>query len=355
MPTVDEVLVEEYQNALAGSTHLLLIGNSKTGKSDYPVQAAIDGFTVVYIDKDNGLATIAAATQTHPEARKRIHYFNPVNMAVFLEAFLTNPIIRYNVRTKDVPNFADKPDDRIVEIYPAKIPKGVILMIDSWTSVTLSIMQNQAEKNNISLFDIDKYSREIYGGSGFKATQLAEGLQKLPFHVVLAGHPGAYERKEKPDNKTVGMVTEKDMVIRETTDVVISTSLPHGATMGKFFNQIGWLEVNRMNARVLDFRVQNGRMVGGTPNGVGDPRKEYRFSTLFGPVPTYPDESTWMRTMTSEEMKAKAQASSGLKLGGPKPATPVAESKPASPSTAQPSGFLKTLGSAPKIETGQNK
>jgi len=352
MPTVDDVIKEEYQGALAGSTHLLLVGASKMGKSDYAVQAAIDGFTVIYFDKDNGLATITTATKDHLEARKRIHYFNPVNFAVAVEAFLTQTIFRYNVRTKDVPNFNDKPDDRIVEVYPAKIPRGVVFALDSWTSITLSIMSNQADKNKVSLLDIDRYSREIYGGSGFLATQLATLLQNVPFHVIVMGHPGAYERKEKPENKTAGMITEKDMIVKETTDVVISTSLPHGFTMGKFFNQIGWLNVNRMNARVLDFKVEHGRMGGGTPNDIGDPRKEFRFSKLFGPVPTYPDESIWMREMTSEEMKAKAQASSGLKLGGPKPATPAEKLAipPVTAETPKPAGIK--LGNL-KIGTGQ--
>lgn len=340
MPTVDTVIAEEYQGALAGSTHMLLVGGTKMGKSDYPVQAAIDGFTVLYFDKDNGLATISTATANHIEARKRIHYFNPVNFATAVEAFLTQPIFRYNVRTKDVPNFSDKPDDRIVEIYPAKIPKGVIFVLDSWTSLCLSIMQNKADQNKVSLTDIDKYSREIYGGSGFLATQLATLLQNVPFHSIVIGHPGIFERKEKPENKTAGMIGEKDMIVRETTEVVISTSLPHGATLGKFFNQIGWLTVNRMNARVLDFRVEQGRMGGGTPNDVGDPRKEYRFSRLFGPVPTYPDESIWMREMTTEEMKAKAQASSGIKLG----AKPAVAASPASTDIPKPATPIKLGG-----------
>lgn len=330
MPTINQVLVDQYQEALAGSIHLLLIGATKMGKSDYVVQAAIDGYQVIYIDSDNGFPTILEATKNHPSARERIHYFNPVNMMAFVDAFLTLPIIRYNIRTRDVPNFKDKPDDRIVEIYPARIPRGIILSIDSWSSYCLSTMETKAEKNQVDLMDIDKVSREIYGGSGFHASQTAGSIQRLPFHVILQAHPAVFERKEKPADRTASAIKETDMIIRETTDVIQSTSAPHGATMGKYFNQVGWLEVSRTNQRVLDFRVQHGRMGGGTPGDVKDPRTEYRFSKLWGPVPQYPDQSVWIQEMSSEEMKVKAQQT-GIKLGGAKPATPATPASPVAP------------------------
>lgn len=130
------------------------------------------------------------------------------------------------------------------------------------------------------------------------------------------------------------------MIIRETTDVIQSTSAPHGATMGKYFNQVGWLEVNRINQRMLDFRVMHGRMGGGTPGDVKDPRTDYRFSKLWGKAPEYPDPSVWIQEMSNEEMKAKAQ-NTGIKLGGAKPATPAPAASPTTPPVA---GGLKIGG-----------
>jgi len=336
-----EVIATEYQGSVSGSTHLLLAGDTKLGKTDYVAQAAKDGYEVLYFDKDNGLATLATELRGNDAAMARVTYFNPDNFAEFIEQFLTAPVIRYNLRTRAAPAFSDNLDDRILIIYPARIPRGVIMAIDSWTALVLSIMENKAKKENVSLVDIDKYSREIYGGSGFLATQIAGILQKMPFHVVVLAHPGLFERKEKPQNKTTRDITEKDMIVRETTKVVLSTSLPHGATLGKFFNQIGWLEVDRADRRFLDFTTQQGRMGGGTPNAKGDPRAEFRFSKLFGPVPTYPDRSTWMKEVSYEEMKAEAQSSSTLKFGA-KSTAQVAAPAAAAAAAAKPN-FLNKL------------
>ena len=325
MTTLDK-MQDDYNRGLAGATHLLLIGHTKTGKSDYVAQAAKDGFQVIYIDRDNGLETLMSSLGDDMEAKARIHYFAPEDMAGFIEGLLTKSIFRHNLRTNKEPEFSDKPTDRIIEFRPTKIPVGTILAIDSWTTLCLQIIEKQAEKRKIDLMDVDKYSREIYGGTGFKATQIATMLQHTPFHVIVQAHPGYYERKEKPANVS-GKIDEKDMIIRETTQVPISTSMPHGASIGKFFNQIGWLYVDSFDRRVLDFKPQNGRLGSGTPGGIANPRGDYRFSKIFSPAPPYPPSDSWMTEMTTEEMRAKSQKGSAFnkpKDDSPAPAATAA-------------------------------
>lgn len=331
MPTLED----EVANSVS-HTHLLLVGDTKMGKTDYVAQAALDGYQVLYVDRDNGLATMKEVLANQPEAMRRIQYFSPNNLAEFMENLLTLPVVRYNSRTKVAPAFSDKSDDTIVELYPSRFPSNLILALDSYTALTLSAMENKAKDRRVSLTDIDKYSRELYSGTGFLMTQLLSIMQKVRFHTVVMGHPGVYERKEKPPNRRAEDVKEADMIIRETTKIPLSTSMPHGATLGKFFNQIGWLEINNLDQRFLDFTVQQGRMGGGTPNKKGDPRGSMRFSKLFGEAGEYPPVDTWMATMTSEEMKLKAQAGSGIKLGTPKPTAPAAEGETPTPEQAKP-------------------
>ena len=291
--------------------HLLLIGDSKTGKSDYAAQAALDGHTVLYVDRDNGLSTLQHRLEKHPEAMKRVYYFQPEDMLDFLKDFVDSSIFRYSV--KDRKSFITKsvtPDEEIIEIIPSLIPACVILSVDSVTSLAFNTVTDKAGKMGIDLMEADKYSREIYGSTGYVMTQLMSKYQGVPFHTIFQAHGMSYERKEKPKG-VVGGINEKDMIIKETKMVPISTSGPHGATLGKFFNQIGWLSVTRAGSRVLDFTVRDDRVGGGTPNAIGDPRVEFTFAKLFGKgvteAPVDPARP-WIRTMTGQEFMDRQAA-----------------------------------------------
>lgn len=337
-----------------GPIHALIIGDTKTGKSDWVVQAILDGYQCIYIDADNGLETLLYNLRGKPEALRRVVYFNPTHIADFVVSLLTEQILRYNLRTNNVGIGGAVPSDEFVTIIPSKIPRGLIVSIDSWTSLTLDIIQTKADNQDIDLLDADKYTREIYGGTGFKATQILKGLQSVSFHLIVQGHGGYYERKEKPADQVAKAVTEKEMVIRETKEVPISTSMPHGATIGKFFNQIGWLVIDRANNRKLDFRAMHGRVGGGTPAGIEDPRGAYRFSKLFGKPPEYPDQSEWYSTTTFEAIVAQNQSRMSNMMAPKKapPVTPTAVTTPGIPVATKPKlpGF-KPTGTAVVIES----
>lgn len=317
-----------------GIQHLLLIADTKMGKTDYIAQAAADGYHVVYIDNDNGYSTLVEALKNQPDALERIHYFAPVDMVDFVNDLLTSVIFRYNPNTHRAPNFSTKPDDRILEIRPSRMPRGLIVALDSWTSYANALMEKKAEKANIDLADVEKFDRKVYGPAGFEATRTATALQHARFHVIVQAHPDVFERKEKPEDRTASTIDEKDMIIRETKEIPISTSKPHGATLGKFFNQIGWLVVSKANQRLIDFRVIEGRVGGGTPNSIGDPRSTHRFSKLFGPPQVYPPIESWMEEITYRESMDRAQAATSAKMGiatKPAAATPTPVTIPKSP------------------------
>jgi hypothetical protein len=110
----------------------------------------------------------------------------------------------------------------------------------------------------------------------------------------------------------------------------MSSSAPHGASIGKYFNEIGWIQINSAGKRELDFTVKKGRISGGTANGKGDPRAEYSFAKLFGaPIPKVEGELPWMIESSFEEWKARqaARNAAAPKLTtnvAPKPTTPPA-------------------------------
>lgn len=319
--------------------HLLLIGNTKAGKTRYVVEAIRDGYECLYADADNGLATIQAALSDSPEAFKRLHYFAPADLETFLADLLTAGTFRYNETRRQVYDGTNSaPTDSLCEILPARIPPRVILCVDSWTALSYRGLKNQAARKSIDLQDVEKYTREIYGGSGFQLTQIASIIQAVRFGVIVIAHGANYERKQRPPGR-VDAILEKDMIIVDTTIVPISSSLPHGFTLGKHFNEIANLYVKPVsNAREIDYTVKADRISGGTVNFKGDPMQGGRYATLFGkPSAPSEDEPNWIRYLTVAELKeqmAAAKANAVPSKMIPQPAVKAGSIVPASPKPA---------------------
>jgi hypothetical protein len=281
MPQLDKM--GGYAQALKGAQHLLLIAHTKHGKTHYAAQAAIDGYELFYVDKDNGLVTLEAALKDYPEAQRRVHYFAPESMVEFIESIYDLPIIRWNFRTNQIHEVnSAKPDDQIAEIIPARIGRNVILCLDTWTSAAYSALMWKAEKMNVDLTDMDKWGREIYGNAGFRMTNVAKRLQNLPFHIINMAHSQQYEIKEKPAGRRVEDIKERDMIIKETLEVPTSTSAPHGLSIGQYFNQIGYITLNSSDKRQIDYRLIKGRIGGGTPNAILDIATTGRWAARSG-------------------------------------------------------------------------
>lgn len=294
----------------ASPTHLLLIGDTKTGKSTYVAQAAIDGYVVLYADSDNGLSALKRLLKDNPAAMARVIYFGTENLYKFMESLLTNQIFRWNL-TKDT-QFSSamaSPDDKIVEIVPSRIPRTIILGLDSWTSMALDAMDVGATNKKVALESMGAESQGVYGEAGTRLTLAAAIIQRCPFNVIAIGHRGYYERLEKPPSGGVlKEIKQKDMIIKETIQVPMSSSYKHGLAIGKYFTDIGWLEIDRMDKRTIDFTIQHGRVGGGTINQKGGVN-ELSWSKCFGPVPPEPviDES-WIRYMTAQEFAERQAA-----------------------------------------------
>lgn len=349
MPSFDKIDDSTLPGA-AGARHVLAIGGSKMGKSDWVVQACFDGYEVLYIDKDNGFVTIRRVFESvnaPPEVRARLHYINPESMITFIEDFVKAPgLLRYNERTREVYNMnSAKPDDMIVEIWPLRIRRNVIVTWDSWTSIAWDALMAKAVALGTDLTDMDKWGREIYGNAGFRVTQVLKVLQNAPFHLVMQAHPVMYEIKEKPPGKSGHELKEKDMITVKTLEVPTSTSNVHGETVPKHFNEVGYFSMLIGDKYDLSFETKRGRISGGTPKGHGDPRTNYRFAALFGPPPVIPDGAEpWIRYITKAQLEAEraAKNASAPRLNAgtlgavPKPAATAASVlKPATATTTQ--------------------
>lgn len=323
-------------------THLLLIGQTKAGKSTYSAQAVLDGWPMVYIDSDNGLSALRRAMKGNEAAMSRVMYIGTEKPCEFLEGFLDNPVYRWNLtQDREYAAISGKPGDKILEVRPALMPKRIILNVDSWSAISLDAMQIGADNKKTSLEDManQNKSQQVYGDAALRLTKLLAILQRCGFHTIIQAHPTFYERYEKPLNKTTKETKQSDMILRESIEIPLSCSKPHGHSMGKFFTDIGWLELNRMDERILSFKAVQGRISGGTVATEGRVG-EMSFSKLFQPNPPSGDEidfTKWSRYLTHEEFVAEREAAkeSKVKPAGASPsgvtATPVLPSKPANP------------------------
>ena len=197
-------------------------------------------------------------------------------------------------------------------------------MFDSWTSVSLALLQDAAKRNNVTFEEFNEGGMAAYGDANRRANLLCSYIQSSPHNVIVQGHVEHYERLEKP--KGVPNPKAKDMIVKENVQVPSSVSKPHGYAMPKYFNEVGWMRIKNTGEIVLDFKQQLDRVGGGSPLDAKDPKVDYRFSKIFGkPVPI--EAGDWIRTVTAADVKAS--------MPTPVPATPAA------------SGGTKTTPSAP--------
>lgn len=317
-------------------THLLMIGQTKMGKSTYAADAVLAGWPMIYIDSDNGISALRRSLKENKEAMGRVMYIGTEKPCEFIEGFLNNIVFRWNLtQDREYSSGTGKAGDNILEVRPGKMPSQMIMSVDSWSAVALDAMEIGAENKKTTLESMsgDNKMSQVYGDAGLRLTTLLAILQRVKFHTIVQAHPQFYERLERPaGSQKAEEIKQKDMIVKETTEIPLSCSKPHGFQMGKFFTDIGWLELNRMDERMLSFKVKKDRISGGTLNREGK-IGEMGFAKTFQPNPPKEiDFSSWSRYLTHEEFIAEREAAKESKSGpAGAPASGVIPSRPANP------------------------
>lgn len=271
----------------------LIIGDPKAGKTDWAVRAAEAGFNVLLMDGDVAIQTVQQLSQA---AKERIFYMDVSDnlvgesdprMIETVAGFMTSSRFLWNDRTQREFSAIRDPKtedgfaaDEIWEFRPAKLNENWVFIPDSWTTLAYSAMIAKANDMGESLADVEKIERGIYSGVGNRLTNIAATIQKMPCHVIVPGHSEQYEKTKSPENKTVKEVKETEKIIEWTKMIPKSSSKPHGLTLGKFFSDVGWMEVDKWGKRKLSFVATNTRVSGGHLNSVGDPRESHSFAAL---------------------------------------------------------------------------
>jgi len=312
--------------------HLLLVADSKAGKSVYAGQAVLDGFDMVYFDGDNGISALRYIIGNDIEAQKRVHYFRVNRLSTFLKGFLRSTTARPFRWIKDLNIEWSKvalgvEDDMVVwEFDQSKLPPQWIVDTDSWTSVASDALGiGDASQAAVLLEGVNQ---GVYGEANANCTYIVNLLQKVPYHVIVQAHGTRYEVYDKPIGVS-GVIKQNQMTLREVKDVPVSCSRPHGETMVSRFNHIGWLYVNNFGRTDIDFERRPNRVGGGPPNRKEDVAKLPFSKLVTGGVPARVEaEEGWFVKRTHKELVELMGGPSALMA---KPAAPAASATPAAP------------------------
>lgn len=301
--TMDEI------PAVSDPVHLLGIADSKAGKSVYAAQAAIDGFTVIYIDADNGISAFRYATRSTPDAMKRVFYIPTSRPAVFLTNFLrssaTRPMLwlpqKNQLYSKLLSGLDDNEPVWIFDV--TAVPREWLISIDSWSSVASDALGIGSAEQSAKL--LEGTDQSIYGDANSHLTYICNLLQKIPCHVYVQAHGTKYEVYDKPVGAT-GVIRQNQMILRETKEVPVSSSRPHGEVMVSRFNHIGWFYVTQTGETEIDFTRKPGRVGGGPPN-TKKKVQDLSFTKLVGGVPPVVTNDNWWIETTHGEYKVQAK------------------------------------------------
>lgn len=288
---------------------LMILGDPKAGKTEYAMKAAEAGFNVLYMDGDVAAQTLSAIA---PEARDRIFYMDVSDsldsgidprMIEVVASFFTSSKFLWNDRTQREYSRAKDPHDsttgacldEIWEMRPARFNHRWLIVLDSWTTLSYSAMVAKSVDQGINLADIEKADLNLYAGVSNRLTNMLATIQKAKCHFIVIGHPAQFEKTKSQENMSAAEAGKpKNRIVEWTKMVPKSSSNPHGLTMGKFFSDIGWIDVDKFGKRKLDFDVTNQRVSGGHMTGKGDPRGDYSFANVVrkigGTIPTPSDD-----------------------------------------------------------------
>lgn len=274
--------------------HALILAEEKAGKTTWLLQAAEAGFNVLLLDGDVAQQRI---NELSPEAKQRVFYMDVSDnlvgdgdprmirtVAEFFTAvkFLWNDTRQETYSSKH-PHDSDSGAclDEVWEIWPGRLDYRWIVGIDSWTTLSYSAKLDKANDEGVDLADVEKIERNIYSGVGNRLTKIAYTQQKTRCHTIVLGHPTQYEKRRSQEGKTVReAMKENEQIVEWTKMIPISSSNPHGFSIGKNFSDIGWIDVSQHGKRTIDFTKTSKRTSGGNLNSRGDPALDHRFVDL---------------------------------------------------------------------------
>ena len=274
--------------------HAMILGEEKAGKTSWLLAAAEAGFNVLLMDGD------VAGPRIHElsdEAKSRVYYMDvsddlvgdgdPRMIQIVADFFTSSKYLWNDSKQRQYSRTKDDHDaesgaclDEIWEFRPALFDRDWVLGIDSWTTLSYSGMLAKGQDLGVNLAYIEKAEQNMYQGVGNRLTNIAITQQKARCHTVIIGHPSQYEKLGNPSGERLKSIKQGDKIVEWTKMIPKSSSNPHGYSLGKYFSDIGWIDVSKFGKRELNFLKTSERTSGGNLNSKGDPRLDHRFEDV---------------------------------------------------------------------------
>lgn len=252
---------------------MLVIGNSKVGKTHYAMTAARQGFKVLYIDGDSSRPTIASFDQ---ESLKRTFYlpFNDAigngmyvpRFALLLRKFLSGKLEWNDTKRRSAIPAEDAGDD-VWEILAPNLDTDWVVVIDSWSSVAYSIMSVIALNAGVDLGDMEKAGRSVYASANNMATDILSKIRALNCHVIVIAHPDEFVKYKikRGNQQDAGKASNQE--VEWTRMIPKSISRNHALSLASYFTDVAWLEATPMGKRILNFELSPDKDGGGRFEG----------------------------------------------------------------------------------------
>lgn len=237
MSNVDEMLSEQQL------ARILIFGESGVKKTWWGLKWAELGFNVALFDGDDGWTIVRNIS---PEGKKHItiaSVVDTINRAIFQEFvanFLKGGRFIWDVEKKEkvISSSHLVEGKAYLEVALNKLTSNDVIIIDSWTALSMSTLMDWALTNKIDLSDPDEREDKKWNHYNFQQQVLnwvLTQLNALPCHLIVVGHKTTYEKYE-------GQGRDRKLIFSK--EVVKSSSNPHSLLLPKSFSD------------VLDFTIQ---------------------------------------------------------------------------------------------------
>ena len=244
----------------ASNSRVLLYGNPKTMKTTWAIHSAIKaGYIVVFFNGDNGIPPFVI-NSLGKEELERLYIVNCVdkhriaNFVTMMSYIMQQKTVIWDDEDNQFANITkNKKHDHLV-IKPSLFNKNYCVIVDSYTKLVQSTNEQFAISNNIDLSEAIKTSWNGYGEQGRWLDWFLKSMSNFPCAFIVIAHASEHERMEKDAN---------DKTIRVPLGIwPISSSRPHGRTIGQQFSDILYTDVLLDGSFVIDTRNLHNRQGG---------------------------------------------------------------------------------------------
>ncbi len=220
----------------------LIYGPAKVRKTLWSLMAAAQGFNVVLLQGEDNLPLnlLPAAAL---ERIKILDFRDELNDAVFCKAvyrLLKGEEFVWDEQSKTTVQPFTKldPAHSYAVIDPSKLTHNDVLVVDTWTALTQSMLLEFAHDNKIDVLnDIDGEQFDKFKGYAWfqrMADLYMIHLRQLPCHVIVVAHQQVYEKKIVKKNSRDRWETQ----VEWTRIQPRSTSSAQGPQMAKEFTDV---------------------------------------------------------------------------------------------------------------------